>query len=392
METAISEIYKGILTKIGQEEANGQRPKKAPIQRRALERRNPDDLSRLIYLLAEHHIQLPNTLANLLPFGMDLAKLHRGLGAAAPVEEISAYYSLGSQLGQGTRSEVSDIIARLIEPRVVETPPKDRIKIYETLGALERGGGQGLMEYQEINLREVKDVPIPKFNSGFTPLDEVTGGLYQGIFTFMAPPGTGKTSMFLTIMEMLALNSIPVWKFQNEIPPQMIEGRLSPIARRTRLADNCRLFCGPYTSKEVCEAVKADPDPNRVVIFDSPDVMTSGGGDRRIELESSYQDLVRLKAFCRAIIIPSQPKAKDVDSPGLTSPAESWAKVWYTDALVSVVRAAGSQCIMKAHKNRFGPMGRQCVFRYDYVDLTFHVEDLWQDLQMPGSDDQEADW
>ena len=45
------------------------------------------------------------------------------------------------------------------------------------------------------------------------------------------------------------------------------------------------LMCGTFTIDEIIEKIRADPDPDRVIFIDSPDVMAGGTGeDKRFAL------------------------------------------------------------------------------------------------------------
>jgi hypothetical protein len=205
------------------------------------------------------------------------------------------------------------------------------------------------------------------------PLDIVTGGLYQSLLVMMGAPGTGKTSMMLTMMEALIEQNAceEVWFFQNEIPFRMMEGRLSHIRQRITFRPGDRVTCGPYSSDKIVAEVLANPNPNRIIFFDSPDVQfSSPTGERRFDLERSYQQLILIKPKTKMIIIPSQPRRNDTNL-SLQSPAESWAKAWYADIMIGLQRAGTDQVLMKVVKNRFGPNLGSLHFHYDYSDLSY---------------------
>lgn len=344
--------------------------------------------ARLIYLVSKYQIQVPRKLLRLIPGGEWVGQLALGLGAAAselrvPLTFMHQQYEDGESMGPGTDYEGRLIIAELI---VDEIEKKDlnldeRLKLF---GEIERFINKvGLIEEEEVDLsKAVVPDQIPKWDSGFLPLDVPLGGMYQGLGIVMARPGTGKTSVMLSLMESLVMQGIPVLFVESEIPKNMMLGRMKPIFSRVKFKPADRLICASWSSKEVLEYCRAHPDTNRVVFYDGPDVMVGGDlEDRRHTLERAYQDMVVVKGISRMVVVSSQPRRKD-ETMQMTSVAESWAKAWYADWIAGLQAIPGGGMRFRIVKNRFGPRDQQIRFNYNLEDLTWNTsgeieEDDW---------------
>lgn len=335
-----------------------------------------DDVSRLVFLLARHKMLVPGSVARFLPFGNELKNLHKGIGELGPVEEFGPLYEEGSKLGDGTSDEAIAITSRLVEGST-QLDTSGRIALYHELikwGEKHKTGTE--MVYAELLLEDTPGRPfeIPKFDTGFVPLDEITGGFYQSLVVIMAAPGTGKTSIMLTMMEELRRNNQAesLWFFENEIPSGMMQGKIAPILKRTEfIPEKDRIFCGPYDSDQIVELVAKDPCPDRVVFFDSPDVVFQSGGERRFDLEKAYRDMVGIKSLAKMIVVASQPRRNDRQLT-MTSVAEAWQKAWYADIMIALQRNGLSQLLSRVVKNRFGHNMQSLYFDYDYIDLSWH--------------------
>jgi hypothetical protein len=365
----------------------------APVEDLTLE------MARLIYLLAEHQIRVPKGLESFLPYGEDwLSKLHLGVSTAAeaaeaPLEQIRELYLLGAGIGKGSRDEGKRLFARFVDEEVKQKSLtiEQRSGAYRLLESFIRD--DGIVSHEEFNLGEQNDVPpIQKFDSGFYPFDFVTEGFYQGIVILVARPGMGKTSLSLSMMEQLVKTraASSCWFFQNEIPGKLMLSRLGIALKRTKFRPTDRLICGAVSVAEMIERTKEDPDPNRVIFFDSPDVVANSGNDeRRFQLEDIYQQLVVLKQRCKMVVATSQPNRRNADNPTLSSLAEAWQKAWFADIVLALsqVNTMGesTRLRVKAVKNRFGPVGRHCLFKYRYHNLTW-------DFERAEEEGEDADW
>lgn len=347
-----------------------------------------DDFSRLVYLVAQHKIRIPKGLLRYLPFSDELSRLHLGIGAAGDVASLAQLFNAGASLGEGSVEEAKAILSRLLDSRDFQSSSQklEAYRLIMEISAQEFGDNTPFAEV-DVSPNAVYE-PLTKWASGFDPLDIALGGLYQSLVVFMAQPGTGKTSITLTVAEELVKQGIEVWAFETELPAQVLQGRMAPMLRRTSFAaTKSRIFCGPYSVDDVIEMVKESPNPNRVVIFDGPDAMfvKSSTGERRFDLEQIYMKLVILKHMCRAVFATSQPRRNDREL-NITSVAESWSKAWYADIMVGIQRHGVTTLMLSILKNRFGQGGGRIFFNYDYEQMSWDLTGA----QHLNSDD--SDW
>ena len=356
------------------------------------EEEEPTEISRLVYLLTRYKIQIPKSLRNYLPGSDWLSQLHDGLTTVTaefpyPIATLSDLYRSGESMGTGSPREGIILLAKMIDANLLNNgiPLTERSKVYSLLDRFITS--ETMLEEVEVNLANPPPIShIPKWDTGFLPLDVVTGGVYQGIFVVVGRPGMGKTSLMLSMMEsVVQTHEYSVLFVQNEIPSDAMVGRMHPILSRTRFKETDRLICASWSSQDILDWVKDHPDPNRVIFFDSPDVVASNKGEeRRFVLEKQFQDMVRLKRMSKLVICSSQPKQRDAVVT-LTSMAESWQKAWFADCIcgIGVERARGAIPTLRLSvvKNRFGPVGGEYAFKYDYEDLSWEISESEMDSE-----------
>jgi len=325
-----------------------------------------DVYSRLVFLLESMKLELPTWLKYKLPFAENLSK-PRVLWSPL----LSAAYRKGEIYGEGSVDEIRQCLDKVLSPELKTFD--DRKKFWDYVGSLATGL---FTENEEVYLEEVVGGGmIEKFNSGFAPFDQAIGGFYQSIITVAGTPGSGKTSLILSLMGELVKN-FPVWYFQTEIPAKIIYSRISQI-RPKNIVPGSKIFCGNYSSESILERVKKEPDQNRIIIYDSPEVKTSGV-DPIQYFEKVYQDLVSMKMESRAIIVTSQTKQGiGWEDLGVYSLSDSAAKARYTDIILYLGRILDT-VLVKTGKNRFGQLG-QSMTKYDYANLTL-VDDKLGDM------------
>jgi len=332
-----------------------------------------DDFSRLVYLVAYHKIRIPKGLLRYLPFSDELSRLHSGIGAAGDVAQLAQLFHAGASLGEGSVEEAKSILSRLLDSRDFQSSSQklEAYRLIMEISAQDFGDSTPFAEV-DVSPNAVYE-PLAKWASGFDPLDIALGGLYQALVIFMAQPGTGKTSITLSVAEELIKTGHQVYAFETELPAQVLQGRMAPMLRRTSFASTgSRIFCGPYSVDDVIEMVKEDPNPDRIVIFDGPDAMfvKSSTGERRFDLEQIYMKLVILKHMCKAVFATSQPRRNDRELQ-ITSVAEAWSKAFYADIMIGIQKHGPSTLMMSVLKNRFGPGGGRLFFNYDYEKMVW---------------------
>ena len=328
---------------------------------------NEDVFSRLIYLIETMKIELPNWLKYKLPFSDTLSK---PVVLWSPL--LKAAYRKGQVYGEGQLDELKQCLHKVLSPELKTFEENNKFWLY--LSSL----ADGLFQQNvEVWLEDIEDgIQIEKFRSGFEPFDKATGGFYKSIVTVAAVPGAGKTTLLLSFMGDLARNNA-VWYFQTEIPSELIKSRIS-LVKPNQIAKGCKVFCGNYSSETILELVKKDPDPNRIIIYDSPEIKTSPLEPVQY-FEKVYQDLVAIKMLSKMVVVTSQTKQNvGWDDLGIYSLSDSAAKARYTDIILYIGRF-NDTVLVKTGKNRFGQLNvTQCKYDYetlrikeDFTDLMF---------------------
>jgi hypothetical protein len=325
-----------------------------------------DVYSRLVYLINSMKIELPTWLKYKLPFADQIS---RPLALQSPLTK--AAYRKGETFGEGTIEEVKQCLEQIVTPELKQYD--ERKKLWGYLGTLSEGLFE---ENQETWLEDIEGgEQIEKFNSGFLPFDQATRGFYDSILTVAGTPGSGKTSLLLSFMGKLA-ERFPVWYFQTEIPSKLIHTRIKQI-KPTEPFPGSKVFCGNYSSEGILEKIKRNPDPDRIVIYDSPEIKTSGL-DPIQYFEKVYQDLVQIKMLSKMVVVTSQTKQGiGWEDLGVYSLSDSAAKARYSDIILYIGRMHDS-VLVKTGKNRFGQLG-QSLCNYDYETLRLR-EDALSDL------------
>jgi len=363
-------------------------------------------LPRLAFLASRHGPRIPRVLHRYLPQIDLLSALSTKGVAGAQVElgleeeQLMEMLESGAENGLGSLEEFKTLAASIVTDELeLKRESMPFSKYLNELGLLHAWvtSKDDLVEFAEQDLSEAYDVDstLVKWRSGFAPMDEVLGGCYQGIFTLIARPGDGKTSMFLTIMEEIrkSNSASSIWFFETEIPMKMMMYRMKPILQRTEFLSTDRMICGQTPVDDILERMEEDPDPDRVIIYDSPDVLAAGmDNERRFALEEIYRKLVTIKGRCKLVLTASQPRRNDRHL-SITSVAEAWAKAWYSDVVIGMTRRVGTGGSMRpvslnVAKNRFGIPDQEISFDYDYAELRWFAAQLQQD---PWADDLE-DW
>lgn len=317
-------------------------------------------------------------------------------------DQIQKLYQDGSAGGRGSVDEFKMIICQYLiaelELRRDELLMAEWIDRVSEVNAYLTSKASDLISNQEISLNDTvtfDDTDIPKFYSGFHPLDNVLGGLYQGILTIMAKSGHGKTSLMLSLMESLRNDNVSdeMWFFECEIPARMMMYRLRPARKRTRFTEADRIICGSITSSQILARVREKPNQNRIIFVDSPDVMAGGMGEmKRFGIEAIYRDLVAVKELSQLVVVASQIKRGVRGQLSMEAVSEAWTKVHYSDMLVGATKLGKtennlSQVRFIVPKNRFGRSDQETTFGYNYADLT------WKNGDKPRSTDvSEEDW
>lgn len=348
--------------------------------------------SRLIYLADFLRIPVPTKILRLIPNGniigsiVSIGLIPTALEMGIEEKQLINVYTegKGEDVLKASEHEFRLIIGTMAEETVhhndkltITERMEKRVEIAEFVMA----NRSQLIEYEEVSLGsdiDYNEITLPTFQTGFQPLDMLTGGIAQTLITLMARPGEGKTSTLLTIMGELRRTNVcsSIWYFSLEMPKQMMLYRAKPLLSSIKFKDDDRFFCGQYSPTEVLQMINENPDPDRVIIYDSPDAL-GGSGERRFVLEEIFRDLVQIKTNSKCVLTASQPRRADGQNLRMDSVAESWQKAWYSDMILTLVdlgrnpHTGLNHLSMATVKNRFGQKGLTVDYQYNYVDLTY---------------------
>lgn len=327
-----------------------------------------DVFSRLIYLLETMRINLPTWLVNKLPFADSLSK-----PLVLWSVMMKSAHRKGSVYGEGSIDEFKQCLDKIIQPELKTF--EERKRFWDWANTLSNGLFD---ENKETWLEDIEEgQSIEKFNSGFTPFDQVTKGFYESIVTVAGEPGAGKTSVLLSFMGALA-SKYQIWYFQTEIPDDLIKQRISLVKPKT-IIKGSKVFCGNYSSADILEKVKKDPNPDRIIIYDSPEINTEE--DEIKYFKKVYQDLVAIKQVSKMVVVTSQIKQGITwDQLGIYSLSGAASKARYTDIIIYVGRIYDT-LLVKTAKNRFGQLGNTSN-KFDYETLSIqedYVKQLFGD-------------
>lgn len=324
-----------------------------------------DVFSRLVYLLESKKYELPNWLKYKLPFN----DFDKPIVLWSPV--LKAAHRKGSIYGEGSLEEFKQCLDKVIQPELKTF--EERSKFWSFISSMSEGLFDG---NEELWLEQIDSgEKIEKFNSGFTPFDLTLNGFYKSIVTVAGTPGSGKTSLVLSFMGNLA-KKYPVWYFQTEIPKGLSKARIALI-KPDQVTAGSKVFHGNYSSESILQLIEQNPDPNRIVIYDSPEIKTSAVEPIQY-FEKVYQDLVSIKMKSRMVVVTSQTKQNvGWDDLGIYSLSDSAAKARYSDVIIFIGRILDT-VLVKTAKNRFGQLG-SAMTAYDYESLRIK-EDLGSSL------------
>lgn len=323
------------------------------------------EFSRLVYATKHLNIVLPTWIKIKLPFFLEIEK---PLSLLSPL--LQNAYRDGSVYGEATLDEYKILLDKLCYANLESY--EERQKFFSYINTLSDG------LFEENHVESIPNITegeaIYKFDSGFFPFDQVVGGFYQGIVTVAGNPGSGKTSLLLSLAKELA-QSYPIWYFQTEIPLQPIKARLALLEPETWHKES-KLFSGNYNIDAILDLVKKSPDETRIIIYDSPEINLSSLPEIEY-FKATYQKLVSLKMLSKCVFVTSQVKQNvGWDDLGVTSLSDSASKGRYTDILIYVARF-GDTIVVKSSKNRFGEIG-QCTAKYDFAKLKLMQQnDSW---------------
>ena len=265
-------------------------------------------LPRLLYLsseLGEEVTRVPKLFRRFVPnLALYRAVAQDGISGAAasmdiPVDQLKRVRKRGKQGGDNRGKFVEEyrlLLALEIQEQLEEMDllPREKLSILSDVNRFLEKAEDELVQVQQSSMSSIEGVhEIPKFKTGFGPLDIVLGdgGAYQGIIVFMGAPGTGKTSVMLSLLEAINRNlpETELFFFEMEIPMKLMQGRMSALNARTPFKDNDKLFTGSIPIEDVEQQLdEYSTTDDKIVFIDGPDAMPGLSSEsRRIELGGS---------------------------------------------------------------------------------------------------------
>lgn len=277
-----------------------------------------DQMSRLFYLATELRPELPDKqfITMLGPWGRVIAAgAEHGLGGStsalpeASFAQISAIYEQGILSGASPDiDEFRSLLGGVIYEKITENDKLSALERLRLSGKLHNWlqGGDSMTEEAVIDWDA--DIEVPASTAtGFAPIDQLFGGsLMQELYTILAQPENMKTTTVLAIARQWRVNDIgPVVMIQTEMAPAPLVMKIKAMGANGIYRSGIdRLYFGGRSAESGISWLVENPDPDRLVIFDSIGGHC-GQGDTaasREEFSRLYRRLVQVKNASRLVI------------------------------------------------------------------------------------------
>ena len=349
-------------------------------------------ISRLFYLSCELKPDLPSSqLLNMLGKSWSeviYAASKYGLGgctAALPevsFQQLNSLYETGSDSGATpTVEEFRSMLAGAIYKKIKDSENISDIQqmklscdLYTWFNGKDSMSGEGELDFDA-------KLSIPPFTkTGFWPIDKIHGsrGVPQGVCTLLAKPGVGKTTSAIAIAKNWKEQQIgPVVFMQTELSAPMLCMKIEEMTITTPglwQSGVDKLVFGRSVTKTM-ESLIDNPDPNRLVIFDSV-VGHCGQGDTadsRAKFDDLYRTLCELKNASRMCIAVTHVK-RGIDIANIEAAAGSSVVERLSDSMIymsssDIVRPDGKVTIkVEDLKNRWGRKVTPFKYLFDYTN------------------------
>jgi Mrp family chromosome partitioning ATPase len=353
--------------------------------------------ARIFYLQTQHKLSIPTSIAAAMNNG-DVIQKAGALGLEGVIvdrnldpKKTREFWQRGASSGYGTEDELKALVADEVYSRLIaqDKSSLDVAKVMSDIWSWQqvRGNGSSVDTIETSFADSVDDDGIDYFKTGVVPFDDMFGGtVSQGIHILAAKPGSGKTTLLLALAENMRRqlgNSGSIWYYNLELPSRMIQSIISRgPQKRTKFLNQDRIYTGQYTIEQVVERVKDNPDPDRVLIYDGPDVAAFWvAKERRFAIEHIYMHLLSIKEHCKLIIVSSQ-VPRHGETMVLGALAESSFKANTADR-VGIFEVeerypleGTSNVRMKSVKNRYGPTDIEIGATFDYRNVVVTPHDL----------------
>lgn len=334
--------------------------------------------ARLFYLVWELKVTLPRVLWPLIPGGHWLREVKSLVDPAGgrSAAEARRLYVLGASLGTPSLEELRHLLVSILEKQSPRLSGAQWLEIGPALSSLSDGRTSLLSGEVIQSMDSITEVPAyPRYSSGLLPVDSVLGGgLSSGIYLFIGAPSAGKSSLMMMLAEALALShpESSLVYLQTEMPEGAFKSRMRPIFQRTQFKSSDTLICGLWSPSRLVEFLEEKPDPNRIVIYDSPDPILLSGetSNIRSSISQAWLNFIRIKQeLAKTVIVTSWSRRGESTSLRLESGAEGAAKERFSDAVVGIMPDGHNSVLLECFKNRMGIPGTRYSFEVDWANL-----------------------
>jgi DNA repair protein RadA/Sms len=228
--------------------------------------------------------------------------------------------------------------------------PLGRCPVCGTWGSL-----KPLADEAEPELIELGTLPLqgePRFSSGFAEVDRVLGGGFVPgeVILLGGEPGVGKSTLLLQVAQRLRPRSI-VYVVGEESP-----GQIRLRAERLGITEGLHLLRATEIEEVLRILERAHPE---VLFVDSIQSLTAGGAPGSlVSLRTAGARLTQLAKTLNltTVLVGHVTKEGIVAGPKVLE---------HTVDATLYLEAAGSFRLLRATKNRFGPVGELGVLRMD---------------------------
>lgn len=295
-------------------------------------------------------------------------------------DQLAAFYMAGAESGATpTADEFRSALAGTIHEAITGNDSLSALDQMLLVGKLAKWyeGKNSANGEDEIDFDAVIDTP-PFTKTGFWPLDRLHGpdGLPQGICTVLSRPGVGKTTTALALAYLWRVHDIgEVWICQTEIAASAQLMKMAGITggRNVFRKGVDRMVFGRRNSQSCLEKLAANPDPNRLVLFDSVTGFCGQGDgpESRTRFADFYDLACQVKNVSRMLIAFTHVK-RGTDIADIESAAGSSAIERYSDSMVYLSTDGvpmPNGCVEirgESLKNRWGSHQRPIKYVFNY--------------------------
>lgn len=321
-----------------------------------------------------------------------------GSAAALPTvnaDQLSQLYMIGAESGAGPSiEEFQAALSGVIFDMIMDNAGLSSLDKMDQIAQLQsyaKGrsshNGNAIIDFDAV-------VETPMFTkTGFWPLDRIMGeqGVPQEVITLLARPETGKTTMCLSVAHAWRRADIgPVVFIQTELAASAMRMKIDQMGRpgeKLWRSGIDQLVFG--RADQELKRLIDDPDPNRLIIFDSIGGHCGQGDtpDSRSRFADLYNLLMAAKNQSRIVLAAGHVK-RGVDIADIESAAGSSAVERFSGGLVYFAKDPApfpngrSSLRIETVKNRYATRVRPFEFMYDYVTgEPFEADDFEEGLE-----------